>query len=182
MLRLLRVGEGDVVQLDLALERVLRSERHVGRVVLLAVVTVQTAALHWLEGVRRQLEHSLRRSQRLRDRKPPDSTSMMREYTFIVAVMPDETLIVYMAKEASWPPVSSPPAIMFPPTHNPHKTASFLSMSEKGYFHRETDACAESGANSGTLIVVVKKHLVFRLIVEILASFLGETPAGLPPG
>ena len=52
---------------------------------------------------------------------------MMREYTFIVAVMPDETLIVYMAKEASWPPVNSPPAIMFPPTHRPHKTASFLS-------------------------------------------------------
>ena len=106
----------------------------------------------------------------------------MREYTFIVAVMPDETLIVYMAKEASWPPVSSPPAIMFPPTHRPHKTASFLSAREEGYFHGKTDACAESGANPRSFVVVVEEHLVLRLVVEVFTSFLSETPLLFPPG
>ncbi len=53
------------------------------------------------------------------------STSIIREYTFIVAVIPEETLIVYIAKDASWPPVNAPPTIIFPPTHKPHSKASY---------------------------------------------------------
>ena len=49
----------------------------------------------------------------------------MRAYTFIVPPTPEETLIVYMAKDARAPPVRDPLTIMFPPTQRPHRRASF---------------------------------------------------------
>lgn len=55
-------------------------------------------------------------------------TSIIRAYTFIVPVTPDDTLIVYIAKEASSPPVRDPPTMRFPPTHRPHNKASYYQF------------------------------------------------------
>ena len=125
MLWILRIGETYISKDNLSPEFFWLGDCIVCGFVCVAIEAIDATRHGCLEGCRGEFKYALRCTQCLQTKQQVTLTSMILAYTFIVPPTPEETLIVYMAKDASSPPVRVPPTIMFPPTHKPHKRASF---------------------------------------------------------